>query len=101
VNWKKVGLAVGATGAVALLAGCYGPATGHVVNTVNYVATYDKQFQIDAGYPIIFITYTCHGETLPKHTPGINVNEYPAGDLTIAAYCATGFANAFPDDSHS
>jgi len=91
--------------AVALtLFGChYGPASGDLASPTSYVATYSKQFQIDVGRPLIFITYFCHGDTVWSNTRGLNVNHVspPDGDIKIAAYCANGFGHAFPNDAPS
>lgn len=97
----KVGAGVAG---IAILAGChYGPAEGEQVSATSYTANYSKQYQIDVGYPIIFITYQCHGDTTFHDTRHVNVNDYfPSdGDIKIAAYCADGFANAFPNDARS
>ena|SRR5215218_2767849 len=98
---KKIG---GVVVACLVLFGCHGyrAATGSVSPSgTNYTAEYDRDFQVDAGYPVLFITYMCHGDTTWRNGPNVNAVGYPSGDIVLSVYCASGFAQAFPNDAHS
>lgn len=100
---RIVAATVGVAGLLTILAGCYGPATGNVETSgLTYTAFHSKQYQIDVGYPWVFISYQCHGDTGWRETP--RKSAYSAttvdGDTIVTqAYCANGIATAHPDDA--